>query len=144
MATFQLDIVTAEKQVYSEQVESIVAPGFDGELGILPNHAALLCLLKPGELLVRKDGEETIMAISGGFMEVMNNKATILADTAERDEDIDLERAEEALKRAQEQVANAGADMDLERALVSVRRAQARIKVARRRRAPRGAASQSN
>ncbi|MBM3944094.1 MAG: F0F1 ATP synthase subunit epsilon [SAR202 cluster bacterium] len=134
MATFKLEIVTAERLVYSEDVSSLVAPGADGELGILPNHAPLLTLLKPGEMRVRKEGEETLMAVSGGFMEVMGNKVTILADTAERDEEIDLARAEEALKRAKERIATAGADFNLERELISLRRAEARIKVARRRR----------
>ena len=109
MATFQLDIVTAERLVSSDQVEVLVAPGIDGELAILPRHAPLLTLLKPGEIRVVMDGEDTFIAVSGGFMEVMPNKVTILADTAERVEEIDLERAEEALRRAQERVAAAPA-----------------------------------
>lgn len=138
MSTFELTIVTAEKQAYSEQVESIVAPGADGELGILPNHTSLLTQLKSGELRIRKNGQESTLVLTGGFMEVIQNKATILADTAERDEEIDLERAEEALQRAEERIASATADMDLERALASVNRAQVRIRVARRKRSSRG------
>ena len=138
MSTFELIIVTAEKQAYSEQVESIVAPGADGELGILPNHTSLLTQLKFGELRIRKNGQESTIMVSGGFMEVMQNKATILADTAERDEEIDIERAEEALRRAEERIASATGAMDLERALASSNRAQARIRIARRKRAPRG------
>ena len=105
------------------------------------DHAPLLTALKPGEIRVVKDGEDTYMAVSGGFMEVIGNKITILADTAERVEDIDVERAEEALKLAQEKVEARASDMDLERALSSIRRSQARLKVARRRRprADRGA-----
>ena len=130
----RLEIVTAERQVYSEDVDVIVAPGIDGELGILPRHAPLLTVLKPGEIMVRKEGEESTIAVSGGFLEVLGEKVTILADTAERAEEIDLERAEEALERAQERVSESVSDMDLERALASMRRSQARLKVARRRR----------
>ena len=87
MAPMRLEIVTAESLVYSEDIDVLVAPGIDGELGILPRHAPLLTGLKPGELRVVKDGEEIYMAVSGGFMEVIGNKVTILADTAERVED---------------------------------------------------------
>ncbi|MBM3948477.1 MAG: F0F1 ATP synthase subunit epsilon [SAR202 cluster bacterium] len=134
MATMRLEIVTAERLVYSEEVSSVVAPGFDGELGILPHHAPLLTLLKPGELRIRKDGQETLMAVTGGFMEVFENKVVVLADAAERDSEIDLARAEEALKRAKERIVARGADLNLEHALSSMRRAEARLKVARRRR----------
>ena len=141
MAPMLLEIVTAESLVYSEEIDVLVAPGTDGELGILPRHAPLLTALKPGEIRVVKDGEDTYMAVSGGFMEVIGNKITILADTAERVDDIDVERAEEALKLAQERVEARASDMDLERALSSIRKSQARLKVARRRRprADRGA-----
>jgi len=141
MAPMLLEIVTAEELVYSEEIDVLVAPGIDGELGILPRHAPLLTALKPGEIRVVKDGEETFMAVSAGFMEVLGNKVTILADTAERVDDIDVERAEEALRLAEERVEARASDMDLERALSSIRRSQARLKVARRRRprADRGA-----
>jgi F-type H+-transporting ATPase subunit epsilon len=134
MATMRLEIVTAERLVYSEEVEVLVAPGIDGELAILPHHAALLTVLKPGELRVVRGGEESYVAVSGGFMEVIANKVTLLADTAEREEEIDLERTEAALKRAQEGVASAASSIDLERALASMRKSQARLKVVRRRR----------
>ena len=139
MATMRLEIVTAEREVYSEEVDVLVAPGIDGELGILPRHAPLLTALVPGEIRVVTDGEESYMAISGGFMEVMGNKVTILADTAEHAEEIDEQRAEEALKRAQERVADRTPDVDLGRALAEIRKSQARLKVAhhrRRRREP--------
>ena len=134
MSELILEIVTAERVVYSEKIDILVAPGIDGELGILPSHAPLLTVLKPGELRVVKDGAETFMAVSGGFLEILGYKATILADTAEDADEIDIARAEAALQRAQERVASAPADMDLERAMASVRRSQARVAVARRRR----------
>ena len=137
MADMRLEIVTAERVVYSEEVSVLVAPGADGELGILPSHAPLLTTLAPGEIRVTKDGQETFMAVSGGFLEVLGNKVTILADTAEHADEIDIDRAEVAMLRAQEQVESAVSDMDLERALASMRRSTARLGVARRRRRPR-------
>lgn len=130
----KLEIVTAERVVYSEDVSALVAPGELGELGVLPRHAPLLTTLAPGEIMVRKDGDETYMAVSGGFMEVIGDKVTILADTAEHADEIDVERAEAALELAQERVESAASQMDLERALASMRRSTARLGVARRRR----------
>ena len=139
MATMRLEIATAERLVYSDEVSVLVAPGVVGELAVLPHHAPLLTTLRTGEVRVVKEGEESSIAVSGGFMEVMSNKVTILADTAEYSEEIDVERAEEALKRAQERVASAAGDEGLERELASMRRSQARIKVARRYRRRAGA-----
>jgi F-type H+-transporting ATPase subunit epsilon len=139
MAKMQLDIVTAEGLVSSDEVDVLVAPGGDGELAILPHHAPLLTTLKPGEIRVINDGEETYIAVSGGFLEMIGNKATVLADTAERADEIDVERSEEALRRARERVVEAPAEADLERALASIRKSQARLMVARRRRRGGGA-----
>ena len=131
----KLEIVTAERLVYEDQVNSVVAPGIEGQLGILPHHAALLTTLQPGELTIRKDGEEDVyMAISGGFLEVMNNRVVVLADTAERVDEIDEGRAEEAMRRAQEQIGTRTEDVNLERALTAIMRSQTRLKVVRRRR----------
>ena len=130
----QLDIVTAERLLYSEEVDGVVAPGAAGVLGILPGHAPLLTTLAPGELLIDQGGEREAVAVSGGFLEVLRNKVTILADTAEQADEIDVERAEAALSRAEERVASAGSEMDLDRALRALRRSRARIAVARRRR----------
>ena len=134
MATMQLEIISAERQVYSDEVDVVVAPGVDGQLGILPHHAPLMTVLQPGEVLVRKDGEETFLAVTGGFMEVMGNKVTILADACERSEEIDEARAQEAVAQAQERIANQATDMQLEQAVASMRRAQVRLNVAQRRR----------
>ncbi len=126
--------MTAEGEVYSGRTEYVVAPGEVGELTILPSHAPLVTILQPGEVRVSEDGDSRSLAVSGGFLEVHGNRVVILADTAERDEDIDLERAEIAVRRAQERVESRASDLDLERALASLRRAQARAGVARRRR----------
>ena len=134
MATMRLEIITAERQVYGEDVEVLVAPGIEGQLGILPNHAPLMTALQPGELLIRKDGEETFLAVTGGFLEVIGNKVTILADACERSDEIDEQRAQEAMERAQERLRSNNTDLQLQQAAVSMRRAQVRLNVARRRR----------
>lgn len=134
MATMQLEIITAESQVYSDEVELVVAPGIDGELGILPHHAPLMTALQPGEILIRKDGDETYLAVTGGFMEVIGNKVTILADACERSDEIDESRAQEAVERAREGLERQESDSQLELAVASMRRAQIRLNVVRRRR----------
>ena len=133
MSSFKLEIVTAEKLVYTGYVDILVVPGVDGELSILPGHAPLLTLLKSGEMRVVEDGQESYIAVSGGFLEVLNDKAGILADTAERAEEIDIDRAEAALKQARNRIESKASDMDLEKTLVSLRRSEARLIVAKRR-----------
>jgi F-type H+-transporting ATPase subunit epsilon len=134
MTTMHLEIITAERQVYSDDVELVLAPGIEGELGILPHHAPLMTALQPGEIMVRKDGEESYLAVSGGFLEVMGNRVMVLADACEHSEEIEEERAQEAVRRAQERLGSRETDLDLERALSSVRRAESRLRVSRRRR----------
>lgn len=141
MATFTLTIVTAERQVFSEEVDALVAPGIDGQLGILPNHAPLMTQLQPGEMTVRSGNDETVLVVTGGFMEVLNNRVTILADTAEMDVEIDLERAEAALERAGGLVEDRPENIDLTRALQAFQRAQVRVGLARRRGRRRSAAT---
>ena len=138
MAPMLLEIITAERQVYSDEVDAVVAPGIEGQLGILPHHAPLMTVLQPGELLIRKGGEEAYLAVTGGFMEVLANKVTVLADAAERSDEIDEQRAQEAIERAQERIRNRESDEQLEEALRSLRRAQVRVGIARRRRRPGG------
>ena len=130
----QLQIITAEREVFSGEVDTIVAPGIEGQLGILPNHAPLITVLQPGELMVRAEGEESYLALSGGYMEVLGNRVIILADAAEDVDEIDEARAQEAMERAQQRVANRESEAELTQALASLRRAQVRVTVARRRR----------
>ena len=113
MPDIHLEIITAERVVYSETVSVVVAPGVIGELGVLPNHTGLLTMLRPGQLRVVKDEDESYLAVSGGFLEVLGNRVTVLADTAEQADEIDIERAETALRRAKERVASAPSDLDL-------------------------------
>ena len=134
MSPFRLEVVTAEEELYTGDVDILIAPGREGQLAILPNHAPLLTQLSPGLLEFRSEGEEEDLAISGGFLEILSNKAVVLADAAERAEDIDIDRAEAAMKRAQERVASNDSDVDLVRALGQLARARTRVTVARRRR----------
>ncbi len=140
MSPIRLDIVTAERLVYSEDVDIVVAPGVEGELGILPHHAPLMTTLQAGELRVRERGEEYSLAISGGFLEVRPDRVIVLADTAERDDEIDLARAEAAKRRAEERLSQRTPGTDLARAEASLRRSLARLKVAEKRRRRRGQA----
>ena len=134
MAKLKLDIVTAERSVYSDEVDVVIAPGIMGQLGILPNHAPLMTMLEPGELCLRKNGVETLIAISGGFLEVLHNRVVVLADTAERAEEIDIARAEAAKRRAQEQLQLRPPGVDLAAAEAALKRSLTRLKVAERRR----------
>jgi len=138
MAGIRLEIVTAERQVFSDDVDVVVAPGIDGELAILPRHAPLMTTLQPGELRVVRSGEEFFLAVTGGFLEVRPDRITILADAAERAEEIDIARAEVAKRRAEEQLSRRGAEVDGARTEAALRRALTRIKVGEKRRRRRG------
>lgn len=139
MSSLKLDIVTAERVVYSDEADVVVAPGIDGQLGILPHHAPLMTTLQPGELRVRKGGEEFSLAISGGFLEVRPDRVIILADAAERAEEIDVSRAEEAKRRAEERLRQPTPEVDVAQVDAAMRRALARLQVVeqRRKRKPR-------
>ncbi|MEE8372929.1 MAG: F0F1 ATP synthase subunit epsilon [Dehalococcoidia bacterium] len=133
MANLKLEIVTAERVVYSEEVDVVVPPGVEGQLGILPQHAPLMTMLQPGELIVRKDGEEESIFVSGGFLEVRGDKVVILADTAERADEIDLDRVEDAKRRADERMKSPSTDADLAGAQAAMMRSLMRLKVAEKR-----------
>lgn len=135
VSNIKLDIVTAERVVFSDDVDVIVAPGIEGQLGVLPHHAPLMTILQPGELLIKKGGEEFSLAITGGFLEVRPDRVVILADAAERADEIDIARAEEAKRRAQEWLSRPMPDVDAAaRAEAALRRALMRLTVAQRRR----------
>ena len=134
----KIEVVTAERLVYSDSVDMIVAPGTEGELGILPHHSPLMTLLKPGELLIKKGDEEIELAVTGGFVEVRPDRVIVLADAAEKAEEIDEARAEAAKKRAQERLAQTIPEVDKTRAEAALRRALVRLEVAQKRRKHRG------
>jgi F-type H+-transporting ATPase subunit epsilon len=130
-----LEIVTPERQVFSEQVDSVVCPGIEGELGVLPHHAPLLTTLGVGELRIRRSGEEEYFAIAGGFLQVRPDKVVVMAETADMASEIDLERAMEARREAEQALAEGFEEpADLARARAALQRALVHIRVAERRR----------
>lgn len=128
--SIQLVVVTPERQLLSEAVREAQLPGADGYLGVLPGHAPLITELGIGELTYKTVGGQTgLLAVMRGFAEVLPDRISILAEIAERPEDIDLRRAEEALKRTQERIAKGGENIDWDRATLSLSRALIRIQV---------------
>jgi F-type H+-transporting ATPase subunit epsilon len=128
----QLQVVSADRSLVNEQVDEIEIPGADGYFGVLPGHTPLLALLGAGELWYREGQEKHYLAIAFGFAEIQPDRVTILAQVAERPEEIDVTRAEAARKRAEERIARPIADMDFERARVSLMKALIRLQVASR------------
>ena len=137
----KLRIITPERVVFDEEnIDSVTLPGVLGEMTILPQHAPIMTELRPGPVLFRRAGEEVDLALSGGFMEVRDDTVIVLADTAERSDEIDLSRAEEARRKAQEELTDRQGTVDIARAMAALERAQARLRVVdRRRRRPGGA-----
>jgi len=136
-----VELVTAERVVRVEQgVDVLVVPGSEGQLAILPHHAALMTTLDPGELVMRRAGQEDAFAVTGGFLEVRNDRVTVLADAAEPFEEIDATRAEAARTRAEERLrlyreGRAG-DVDVARAAAALQRSLMRLRIVQRRRRP--------
>jgi F-type H+-transporting ATPase subunit epsilon len=129
-----VDIVTVEGRRFKGDADFVVAPGVEGELGILPRHIPLLTTLKPGSVKVRNEGEEQFFFVSGGFLEVRPDEVTVLADSAERAEDIDEARAEEARRRAQGMLEQKLTAADQAVASAALARAEARLRLAEVRR----------
>jgi F-type H+-transporting ATPase subunit epsilon len=136
MAKLHLQIVTAERKLLEGEADMVIAPGGDGELGILPRHIPIITTLKPGELRVRQNDAEEPFAVAGGFMEVRNSadgsEVIVLADAAERAEDIDLERAQAARQRAEQARAQSQSEIEAVAAETALLRALVRIRVAER------------
>jgi F-type H+-transporting ATPase subunit epsilon len=133
--TLHLEIVTPERLAYSDEVDMVLVPGIEGELGILPHHTPLVSLLGVGELRIRKGGDEESFAIAGGFLQVRPDKVVVMAELADMASEIDLSKAEEARKEAERALASGsheGADLAIARA--ELQQALLRIRVAERRR----------
>jgi len=128
--TLRLEIVTPERKVFSEDVNFLVAPGVDGELGILPGHAPLITSLDIGIMRVLQGEKWSKIVVTGGFLEVRSSRVTVLATTAERAESIDVARAERAKRRAEERLAQRKEDLDVLRAELALKRAIIRLKAA--------------
>ena len=132
----RVKVVTAEREVLSEDAaDMVVAPGAEGVVGILPRHAPLLTTLQPGIIRVKKGGTEDSMVVGGGFLQVARDQVLILADTAERADELDESRADEARRRAHEALSSAstsGGRLQAEAARFRLRREEARVRLARR------------
>jgi F-type H+-transporting ATPase subunit epsilon len=126
----QLTVVTPERSLVNEQVDELQIPGAEGYLGVLPGHAPLFTELKVGELSYRKGSNWTSLAVAWGFAEVLPDQVRVLAETAERAQEIDLERAKRAKERAEERLRQGGTDLDYDRARIALQRAMIRIQVA--------------
>ena len=128
--TFQLEIVTPEKKVVDAAAEEVQIPGKNGYLGVLPGHAPLITELAVGEITFREHSTEQRLAVAWGFAEVLPNKVTILAESAERPSEIDVDRARKAKERAEQRLTSGDTSVDVERALDALHRAEARLEVA--------------
>ena len=131
--TFQLEIVTPEKKVVDTAAVEVQIPGKNGYLGILPGHAPLITELAVGEITYRTGAEDQRLAVAWGFAEVLPNKVTILAETAERPSEIDVERARKAKERAEERLTSGDPNVDVERSLNALQKAATRLEVAGKR-----------
>jgi F-type H+-transporting ATPase subunit epsilon len=128
--TFQLEVVTPEKVLVKDAAEEMQLPGKDGYLGILPGHAPLITELAIGQMTYRGGGSTHVLSVAWGFAEVLPDKVTVLAELAERAEDIDVGRAHEAKDRAEKRLASGDADVDTPRAQAALARANCRLQVA--------------
>jgi F-type H+-transporting ATPase subunit epsilon len=130
----QLEIVTPERRAYTDEVDMVIVPGIDGQLGILPHHTRLISSLGVGELRIKKGGTEQSLLISGGFVEVRPDKVVVMADLAEHSDEIDEARAAEARKRAEAELEQAKDPVDIARVRAALQTALMRERIATRRR----------
>jgi len=130
----QLEIVSPDRRAYADEVDMVIVPGIDGELGILPHHTRLLTALGTGELRIKKAGTEQLMFISGGFVEVRPDRVVVMADLAEHSDEIDEARAVEARKRAEAELEQTKDPVDIARVRAALQTALMRERIATRRR----------
>ena len=130
--TFQIEIVTPEKMVVKDEAEEMQIPGKNGYLGILPGHAPLITELAVGEIAYRRGGSTHYLSVAWGFAEVLPDKVTILAETAERPQEIDVKRAQESKQRAEERLNSGKTEVDYSRAEDALQRAETRLQVAQK------------
>lgn len=128
----RLEFVTPERALVVDDVDEVEVPGEDGYFGVLPGHAPLLAALRPGEMWLRKGDHKDFAFVGGGFCEVLPDRVTILAQVAERASEIDVQRAEAAKRRAEDQLARPTMDVDAERARIAMMRALVRLQVSQR------------
>ena len=131
---FKLEIVTPEKEIFSDEVDTCVLPGIDGEMGVLPSHAPLVTIITPGELSYTKGGDTIFLAVGEGFIEVGPEGVSVMTDMALSDEHIDEEAVEKALQSARDALANKSTDEDVAAVQASIQKSLAQLQVKRRRR----------
>lgn len=132
MSPTNLHVISAEKVLYEDDVDIVVCPGIEGELGILPQHAPIFTLLQTGEIRVKKGEQEDSIFVTGGFLQITQEKVVVLADAGEQAQDIDEERASRAKERAEERLNQQETDTDIPRAENALRRSVTRLRVAER------------
>lgn len=132
MSPTNLQVISAEKVLYEDDVDIVVCPGIEGELGILPQHAPIFTLLQTGEIRVKKGEQEDSIFVTGGFLQITQEKVVVLADAGEQAQDIDEERASRAKERAEERLNQQETDTDIPRAENALRRSVTRLRVAER------------
>lgn len=133
MKTFQLEVVTPERKVYKGEATMVIVKGIDGELGIMADHVPFVTPLRIAPVTIKRDGEDQVIAVNGGFIEVHKNHVVILAESAELPEEIDIDRAERARERAEERLRKARQEnIDHGRAEIALQRAMNRLRVAKR------------
>lgn len=128
--TLNLDVITPDRTLLSREIESLIVPAVEGYLGVLPNHAPMIVGLVPGMVKYRADGKLNYLAVGGGFMEIATGGVTLLADSAEKPEEIDRERAQAAKERAEKRLKERPPGLDVLRAEMALKRALARLRVA--------------
>lgn len=127
-----LEIITPEKVVLKDEVDEVIVPTITGEIAILPNHAQLLTRINPGELIIRKNGKDQSFAILGGFLEIINNHISVLADYAVRAEDIEIAKVQEAQERARQKMKQKATEKEFRVAEAELRKSLLQLKVARK------------
>lgn len=137
MDKLHLEIVTPEKLLYEADIDMVVVPGSEGELGLLPHHIPIFTKIKPGEIKIKNEGKVEYLAVTGGFLDFSNKKATILADYAVHSDEIEIEAVREAKKRAEEAMKEKKSETDFAFAEAELRKAILQLKVAERRKKPR-------
>lgn len=134
MNKLHLEVITPEKQVFVDDVDTVIIPATEGDVGILPGHIPLFTMIRSGEIMIRKNNSQFFLAVTGGFLEVLNNNVNVLADYAVRAEEIELAGAEEARKRAQKLMMERTTKQEFTIAQAELQKALLELKVARRRR----------
>ncbi len=130
----QLDVVTPEKKIFSDEVDTVVIPGTEGEVGVLPSHSPLVTGLKPGELRYEKDGKTHELVVGEGLVEVLPDRVSVLTDMAVSDEEIDEQAVKEALKRAQESLEGLTGDEEIAATMAMIQKSMAQLHLKRKRR----------